>query len=147
MIGKLIVSHGDLARELLLAAKAITGDLESFEALCLDWHEGAEEAQQKIRDRIARLDQGEGVLILTDMFGDTPCNASLTFLEPGHVEVVTGVNLPMVVRLGCLPRQPADVAALARWTRQKGIASIRLASDSCGDNGQSGKDAGSEPER
>ncbi len=129
MIGTLILSHGRLADELLAAARTITGGLEGFGALSLDWSDGFEEAKTQIRDALEHLDRGDGVLILTDMFGGTPCNVALTFLDPGRVEIVTGVNLPMVVRLACLGRRELTVSEAASWLRDKGRHSICLASD------------------
>ena len=101
MIGTLIVTQGGLAREFLAAAREIAGDLVQIEAVSLDWRDGLEEAKAKVAPALARLDTGEGVLVLADTFGGTPCNVALAFQVPGHVEVVTGVNLPMVMRLAC----------------------------------------------
>ncbi|MFW6012151.1 MAG: PTS sugar transporter subunit IIA [Acidobacteriota bacterium] len=129
MIGTLILSHGSLADELLAAARTIAGGLDGFRAVSLDWSDGFDEAQTKIREALAVLDQGEGVLILTDMFGGTPCNVALTFLQPGKVEIVTGVNLPMVVRLACLGNREMPIQDVAAWLRDKGRSSICLASD------------------
>lgn len=129
MIGALILSHGRLAAELLAAAQVIAGALPGFEALSLDWSDRFDEAQVKVREALTRLDQGDGVLVLTDMFGGTPCNVSLTFLQPGRVEVLTGVNLPMVLRLACMPRPEMGVHDLALWLREKGKQSICLASE------------------
>jgi len=129
MIGTLIVSHGNLADELLAAAQTITGELEGFGAVSLDWNDGFDQAQARIQQALERLDQGDGVLVLTDLFGGTPCNVALTFLEPGKVEVVTGVNLPMVVRLACLGKREMPVHEVAHWLRDKGRSSISLASD------------------
>ncbi len=100
-IGKLILTHGGLARELLSAASVISGRLDGFEALSLDWSDGFDEARGKVAAALERLDQGQGVLILTDMYGGTPCNIAMTFFQPGRVEILTGVNLPMVLRLAC----------------------------------------------
>lgn len=129
MIGTLIVSHGHLADELLTAAQTITGELEGFGAVSLDWNDGFEQAQARIKNALEQLDQGDGVLVLTDLFGGTPCNVALTFLEPGRVEIVTGVNLPMVVRLACLGKREMPVHEVAHWLRDKGRSSISLASD------------------
>jgi PTS system mannose-specific IIA component len=129
MIGTLILSHGRLADELLAAGRTIAGGLDAFEAVSLDWSETYEQAQTKIRESLDRLDQGNGVLILTDMFGGTPCNIALTFMEPGKVEIVTGVNLPMVVRLGCLGSRERPLSEVARWLREKTRGSICVASD------------------
>jgi PTS system mannose-specific IIA component len=128
-IGALVLSHGSLADELLTAARIIAGELEGFGAVSLDWSDGFNEAHAKIGAAIELLDRGDGVLILTDMFGGTPCNVALTFLDPGRVEIVTGVNLPMVVRLACLGRREMPVAEVAAWLREKGRSSICLASD------------------
>jgi PTS system mannose-specific IIA component len=133
MIGTLILSHGNLADELLTAAQTITGRLEGFSAVSLDWNDGFDQAQARIKDALERLDQGNGVLVLTDLFGGTPCNVALTFLDPGKVEIVTGVNLPMVVRLACLGKREMPVHEVARWLRDKGRSSISLASDVHGD--------------
>lgn len=129
MIGTLIVSHGNLADELLTAAQTITGELEGFGAVSLDWNDGFDQAQARIKNALELLDQGDGVLVLTDLFGGTPCNVALTFLEPGRVEIVTGVNLPMVVRLACLGKREMPVHEVAHWLRDKGRSSISLASD------------------
>lgn len=129
MIGTLIVSHGHLADELLTAAQTITGELEGFGAVSLDWNDGFEQAQARIKNALELLDQGDGVLVLTDLFGGTPCNVALTFLEPGRVEIVTGVNLPMVVRLACLGKREMPIHEVAHWLRDKGRSSISLASD------------------
>ena len=124
MIGKLILTHGGLARELLAAANVISGSPIGFEALSLDWSDGIEEARRRIELDVAALDHGEGVLILTDMFGDTPSNAALALRREGHVEVLSGVNLPMVVRLGCARGSARSLAETARWLEVKGRRSI-----------------------
>jgi PTS system mannose-specific IIA component len=129
MIGKLVLTHGGLARELLAAAAVIAGNTEGFEALALEWNDDFEAARAKVAAAVARLDHGEGVLILTDMFGGTPCNVALTFQQPGAVEILTGVNLPMVLRLACQGSEKRGVAEVARWLQGKGQRSVCLASD------------------
>jgi PTS system mannose-specific IIA component len=130
MIGKLILTHGGLARELLSAAGVISGSLSGFEALSLDWSDGFEDARIKVAAALERLEQGQGVLILTDMYGGTPCNVAMTFFQPGKVEVLTGVNLPMVLRLACQTLDGReDVAELARWLQAKGAKSVCLAGE------------------
>ena len=130
MIGKLILTHGGMARELLAAAGVISGTLSGFEALSLDWTDGFEEACGKVAAALGRLDQGQGVLILTDMYGGTPCNIAMTFYQAGRVEVLTGVNLPMVLRLAChTGAEKGSVAELARGVRDKGQRSVCLAGD------------------
>ncbi len=132
MIGVLIVTHGGLAAELLSAAEIVTGGLNGFAAVSLRWTEGFEEARAQIAAAVAQLDTGAGVIVLTDMFGDTPTNAALSLAKPGVLEVVTGVNLPMVVRLGCLATQEMDLHALARWLQCKGRRAIRHAPEAPG---------------
>lgn len=130
MIGKLILTHGGLARELLSAANVISGRLNGFEALSLDWSEGFDEARGKVAAALSRLDAGEGVLILTDMYGGTPCNIAMTFFQAGKVEVLTGVNLPMVLRLACQAEaDETSVTDLARALQTKGQKSVCLAGD------------------
>ncbi|GMU65713.1 MAG: hypothetical protein AMXMBFR36_19870 [Acidobacteriota bacterium] len=127
MIGVLIVTHGGLATELLAAARVIAGELPNFRALSLDWSEGLEQARARIAAELAGLETGEGVLVLTDMFGDTPSNAALSLRVEGRVEVISGVNLPMVVRLGCSRTSAAPVGEVARWLEVKGRRSIARA--------------------
>lgn len=124
MVGILILSHGGLAEELLAAARVISGTLPGIDALTLDWRDGLEEARDKVRAVLPRLDHGDGVLILTDMYGSTPSNAALSLREAGRVEVIAGVNLPMVVRLGCLTTKNMPLADMAAWIRDKGRSSI-----------------------
>ena len=124
MIGVLIVTHGALADELLSAARTIAGELPNFRALSLDWKVGLEEAQGRIADAVTGLDTGAGVLILTDMYGDTPSNAAFSLARVGKVEVVTGVNLPMAVRLGCTQTDDLDLHELARAIELRGRRSI-----------------------
>lgn len=130
MIGTLIVTQGGLAREFLAAAREIAGELTQFEAVSLEWTDGVEEASAKVSTALARVDDGEGVLVLADTFGGTPCNIALGFQLPGRVEVVSGVNLPMVVRLACRDkREKMDLATAARWLQAKGRQSIQIASE------------------
>jgi mannose PTS system EIIA component len=124
MIGKLILTHGGLARELLLAAHTISGPMPEFEALSLEWTDSVEQAKDKVRAALRRLDQGQGVLVLTDMYGGTPCNVALSFLEPGQVEVLAGVNLPMVVRLTCPGLEGLTLEELAKWLQAKAQRSV-----------------------
>ena len=129
----LIVSHGDLARELLASARAISGEHSSagdapIHALCVDWRAGRSQAARLIETRIRQLDQehGSGVLILTEMFGDTPCNSALRAAGVARAAVVTGVNLPMVLSL-CCGAPDLDLPDLADWIWSNGRKSIQLA--------------------
>lgn len=124
MVGILILSHGGLAEELLASARVISGELTGFEALALDWRVGPTEVRERLAAVLPRLDDGDGVLILTDMYGNTPSKVALDFRKSGRVEVVAGANLPMVVRLGCLTTQNMPLAEMAAWIRDKGRSSI-----------------------
>jgi PTS system mannose-specific IIA component len=95
--------------------------------LSLDWNEGLEPARARIASEIARLDDGTGVLVLTDMYGSTPTNAALAEAVPGRIEVLAGVNLPMVLRLGCTAAPPATLEETAHWLEIKGRRSISRA--------------------
>jgi len=127
-IGVVVVTHGVLATELLNAAETIVGDLPQFTAVSIGWHDDVSVATTAMSRAIERVDRGRGVLLLTDMFGGTPSNLSMTFLEPDKVEVVTGVNLPMLIKLARIQSEH-DLAALARLVCDDGRAAIRVASD------------------
>ena len=129
MIGVVVVTHGQLAAELVNAAEAIVGDLPRFAAVSIGWHDDTDDAREEIRQAIARLQGESGVLVLTDMFGGTPTNLGLSFVEPDRVAVVTGVNLPMLIKLASLrPAQP-ELLAVARELRETGRNAIHVASD------------------
>ncbi len=128
MIGVVVVTHGQLATELLNAAETIVGDLPQFAAVSIGWHDDVDDAREEIKQSIARVQGTEGVLILTDMFGGTPANLALTFLEADKVEILTGVNLPMLIKLASLRASP-DLLAAAREMRDTGRNAIWVASD------------------
>ena len=98
-IGGVIVSHGQVANELLAAAETVVGDLSHITAVSIGWHDDVELAKTEIARAIKKVSDGSGVLVLTDMFGGTPTNISAMFLKENEVEIVTGVNLPMVIKL------------------------------------------------
>lgn len=120
----LLVTHGRMAQELLAAAETIAGVRPDIRALALEWDEGIDAARARIAQAVAELDRGEGVLVLTDMYGSTPSNAAIALAAPGKVEVVTGVNLPMVVRMSCSSVLPSTLAETARWLEEKGRRSV-----------------------
>jgi mannose PTS system EIIA component len=139
-VGIMILTHGDLARELLASARKIAGELDNFEALPLSWSDGVEQAHEQVAAALRRLDRGAGVLILTDIFGGTPFNVAMAFRKPRQVEVISGVNLPMVVRLGCLSAANGAAAGttacddmaleeMAMWIREKARTSICCSSE------------------
>lgn len=104
-IGGVIVSHGRVANELLTAAETVVGNLSHIAAVSIGWHDDVEMAKEEISRSIKKVSSGNGVLILTDMFGGTPTNISAMFIKENEVEVVTGVNLPMVVKLASQNRE------------------------------------------
>ncbi len=124
MIGLLIISHCDLGRELLNAAELILGRLEAASAISVTQTSETSELLTTISKQIVAIDQGEGVLVLTDMFGGTPSNLSLSFLKEETVEVLTGVNLPMVVEVAqCRQRMTlSELGEKAQEAGKKGIA-------------------------
>ena len=128
MIGVVVVTHGQLATELVNAAEMIVGELPQFTAVSIGWHDDVNDAREDIAQAIERVRGQEGVLLLTDMFGGTPSNLGMTFLEKDRLEVVTGVNLPMLIKLAGL-RQSSDLLAVARQLRDDGRSAIWLASD------------------
>ena len=98
-VAGVIVTHGQLASELLAAAEMIIGPISHIAAVSIGWHDDVDAARDEVQRAITRVSQGGGVLLLTDMFGGTPTNIASMFLEEGVIEVVTGVNLPMVIKL------------------------------------------------
>jgi PTS system mannose-specific IIA component len=128
MQGMLVVTHGRLAEELVDSARTIVGGrVEALEAVSIDWNDDVEEATERIRRAAKRVDRGGGVLVLTDMFGGTPTNLALSMLEPGKLEIVTGVNLAMLIKFANL-RQEADLTAAAADIANHGRDSIQIAS-------------------
>jgi PTS system mannose-specific IIA component len=127
MIGGLIVTHGRVAIELLNAAEMIVGEIHHITAVSLGWHDDVDMATSMIEKALERVKGPDGALILTDMFGGTPTNISSTFLDQDKVEVVTGVNLPMVIKLAQIG-DGQTLAAAAKIVREQGQSSIYMAS-------------------
>jgi mannose PTS system EIIA component len=128
MIGGVIVTHGQLANELVSAAEMIVGEINHITAVSIGWHDDVDVARTEIEQAIQRVDAGSGVLLLTDMFGGTPTNIAASFLGQAPVEVVTGVNLPMVIKLATQDKDE-EIGELARRVRDQGQQQIYLASD------------------
>lgn len=130
MIGVVVVAHGGLAHEFLKTTESIVGPLENFTAVSLqgDWE--ADQARQAIQEAIRKVDKGDGVLLLTDLFGGTPSNICLSFLEDGNVEVISGVNLPMLIKLPSFTDehklQEAAMLAMEYGKRNISVATQRL---------------------
>ena len=128
MIGVVVVTHGQLATELVNSAEMIVGDLPQVTAVSIGWHDDVNDAREEIVQAIERVRGDEGVLLLTDMFGGTPSNLGMTVLEKDRLEVITGVNLPMVIKLANL-RKSSDLLGVARQIRDDGRNAIWVASD------------------
>src|SRR5512135_2435982 len=128
MIGIVIVTHGDLGTELLRTAQEIVGKSPGVEAVSVHASEQIDKARKKIEAALQRVNDGSGVLILTDLFGGTPSNLVLSYLEAGRLEVVTGVNLPMLMKLSSL-REERDLRALAEKLAKYGQRNILVASE------------------
>ena len=128
MIGGVIVTHGQLANELVSAAEMIVGEIHHITAVSIGWHDDVDVARQEIERAIQRVDTGNGVLLLTDMFGGTPTNIAASFLGQAPVEIVTGVNLPMVIKVATQEKDE-PLAELARRVCDEGQRQIHLAGD------------------
>ena len=122
-VAGVIVTHGQLASELLAAAEMIVGTVKHIAAVSIGWHDDVEAAREEVERAINRVTEGRGVLLLTDMFGGTPTNITSMFLAEGEVEVVTGVNLPMVIKLASNSKQ-IPLSDLAREIEDQGKQSI-----------------------
>jgi mannose PTS system EIIA component len=134
-VGVVVVTHGQLAAELLNAAEMIVGDLPHFTAVSIGWHDDVDLAREEIgraiervRTRAGTAEAPAGVLVLTDMFGGTPANLGVTFLETNKVEVITGLNLAMLMKLA-RPLKEMDLLTVAREMRDHGRSAIWVASD------------------
>jgi len=125
-VAGVIVTHGHLAGELLAAAEMIIGPISHIAAVSIGWHDDVDAARDEVQRAITRVSQGAGVLLLTDMFGGTPTNIASMFLEEGAVEVVTGVNLPMVIKLASSSTED-PLAEIARKICDQGRQGIYLA--------------------
>ena len=134
-LGVVVVTHGQLATELVNSAEMIVGDLPQFAAVSIGWHDDVDRAKEEIGRAIERVqtsaggsaDAPAGVLVMTDMFGGTPANLAVTFVSP-HVEVITGVNLPMLIKAARTSKEQ-DLLAVARALREDGRNAIWVTSD------------------
>jgi len=128
MIGVLIITHGNLGFELIKAAEMIRGNMEGVVPISVDATKAVEDVKKEITVAIKKADSGNGVLIMTDLFGGTPSNISLSFLKEGKVEVITGVNLPMMLKIPDMRRKRKLVES-ADFIKDYGKKNIYLASE------------------
>lgn len=122
-IGGVIVSHGQLANELLTAAETVVGAISHVTAVSIGWHDDVDMAKSEVERAINSVAKGAGVLVMTDMFGGTPTNIAAMFLVPDEVELVTGVNLPMVIKVASNTKE-TTLTELAREVEEQGKKSI-----------------------
>ncbi|HEY3278801.1 MAG TPA: PTS sugar transporter subunit IIA [Syntrophorhabdaceae bacterium] len=128
MIGLVVVAHFNLAREMVAATELIVGKQKQFGYVDIFPTDDVDKVKDKVVQALKKVDSPQGIIILTDMFGGTPSNISLSFLEEGKVEVVAGVNLPMLIKLVSY-REGKSLNELARFIAQYGQKNIYLATD------------------
>lgn len=134
MIGLVLVTHGRLATEFRIAMEHVVGPQQAIEAICIGPEDDMEARRADIAAAVERVDDGSGVILLTDLFGGTPSNLAISLLRAGHVEVIAGVNLPMLIRLESA-RKAMTVKQAVAAAREAGTKYISVASDLLGDNG------------
>jgi len=127
MIGLVLVTHGHLAEEFRQAVVHIIGEQENFVPVCIGMDDDMRRSRADILQAVARADGGEGVIIVTDMFGGTPSNLAISIMEEGRIEVIAGVNLPMLIKLACI-RRCGDMAKSLRAAQEAGRKYINVPS-------------------
>ncbi|MBI5970068.1 MAG: PTS sugar transporter subunit IIA [Deltaproteobacteria bacterium] len=128
MVGAVIITHGDISRSLCEAAEAITGKADMIKTISVKSSNATEDIRNTLASSVKEADSGFGVIIFTDMFGGTPTNIALSLLEEGRVEVITGVNLPMLLKfIG--HRAEKEIGELAVFLREYGRNSVILAGE------------------
>jgi PTS system mannose-specific IIA component len=127
LIGLVLVTHGALASELRRAAEHVVGPMDGMETVCIGPDDDLENARDTIRAAVGNVDDGNGVILLTDMFGGTPSNLSISLLKEGHVEVLAGANLPMLIKLS-EARTTASLSDAAQIAKTAGRRYIAIAS-------------------
>ena len=139
MIGMILVTHGKLAEHFIDAMEHVVGKQDAVAAICIGPNDDMEKRRQDIADAIAEVDTGSGAIILTDLFGGTPSNLAISLLDAGRVEVIAGINLPMLIRLAGA-RKAMDVADAVGAAQQAGRNYITVASEFLGQNQAPPKD-------
>jgi PTS system mannose-specific IIA component len=127
MIGMVLVTHGRLAAEFIAALEHVVGPQERVASVCIGPDDDMEQRRQDILRSVAEVDDGSGVVLLTDMFGGTPSNLAISVMDRGKVEVVAGINLPMLIKLASL-RQTEKLADAVRGAQEAGRKYINVAS-------------------
>lgn len=132
MIGLVLVTHGQLASEFIRAMEHVVGPQELIEAICIGPEDDMEARRNDIADALERVDDGSGVIILTDLFGGTPSNLAISLMKSDQIEVIAGVNLPMLIRLEGA-RKTMDVKQAVAAAREAGRKYISVASEILGE--------------
>ena len=133
MIGLVLVTHGGLAKEFQLAVEHVVGPQEQMEAISIGPDDDMEVRRQDILEAVSRVNTGKGAIILTDMFGGTPSNLSISIMEPGLIEVVAGANLPMLIKLATV-RAEDDMEQALEQATEAGVRYINVASQVLADH-------------
>ncbi|AEI36922.1 MAG: PTS sugar transporter subunit IIA [Zymomonas mobilis subsp. pomaceae] len=133
MIGLVLVTHGGLAAEFVTAMEHVVGKQEGIVAICIGPDDDMEIRRADIAQAISEVETGDGVILLTDLFGGTPSNLAISLMQPGKVEVIAGINLPMLIRLERARRQQ-DVQAAVAAAREAGRKYISVASEILGES-------------
>jgi PTS system mannose-specific IIA component len=128
MIGIVVATHQKFGEELIRAAEGIVGPMEQVEAVSFHYEESPDVIRQRLMDAVERVDAGQGVLIFTDMFGGTPTNLSLPLMRRSDLDILAGVNLPMLLKAQSA-RKEMDITKLSAFIRDYGIQNIVIASD------------------
>lgn len=127
MVGLVIASHGHLAEEFVATARQIVGELDNVVTCSVEPGASPEQLRERLKEAVGEVEQGDGVVVLADLLGGTPCNQSLSLCQQAHLEIVTGVNLPMVLKANSLRRTVGTAAELADQLTaygQKNIACV-----------------------
>ncbi|WP_209347096.1 PTS sugar transporter subunit IIA [Pontixanthobacter sp. CEM42] len=132
MIGLILVTHGQLADEFVNAMEHVVGKQDAVATVCIGPHDDMEQRRADIASAVTEVDSGKGVVILTDLFGGTPSNLAISLLEAGKVEVIAGINLPMLIRLAGI-RGKRDMDATVKAARDAGRNYITIASEFLGE--------------
>jgi len=127
MIGLVLVTHGALAKEFVSATEHVVGEQEGMLAICIGPDDDMEKRRDDILAAVRKVDEGEGVIVLTDMFGGTPSNLAISIMDKANVEIIAGINLPMLIRLAKV-RQEMDLPAAVEQARDAGRKYISIAS-------------------
>lgn len=131
MIGLVLVTHGSLATEFVVAMEHVVGPQQQIETICIGPEDDMELRRGDIAGAVARVNDGAGVILLTDLFGGTPSNLAISLLKAGEIEVIAGINLPMLIRLESA-RKVMDVRAAVAAAREAGQKYISIASELLG---------------